>query len=279
MSGTEVAGPALDDEYDNRGHIPGGDLFPALWAERAAALRARLAAAGRWREGLAYGPYRRERFDLALPEGAPAGLMVFVHGGYWRAFDRGDWSHLAAGAVARGWAVALVGYPLCPKVRVSRITAAVAAAIARAAEEVPGPIALAGHSAGGHLVARMLMADVPLPEPVRARIGAVMPVSPVADLRPLRRTAINADLRLDAAEAVRESPALGQPVRAVPLPVVVGAAERPAFLAQARWLAEAWPGGRLIAPLGRHHFDVIELFERPDDPLLAGLLREAAGAG
>jgi arylformamidase len=34
-------------------------------------------------------------YDLFLPEGTPAGLAVFVHGGYWKAFDRSVWSHLA----------------------------------------------------------------------------------------------------------------------------------------------------------------------------------------
>ena len=44
---------------------------------------------------------RRERFVLFLPEVMAVGLMVFVHGGYWRAFDKSDWSHLAAGALAK----------------------------------------------------------------------------------------------------------------------------------------------------------------------------------
>src|SRR3546814_5563195 len=54
----------------------------------------------------------------ALPI-SPAGLAVFVHGGYWMAFDKSSWSHLAAGAVARGWAVALPSYTLCPEARIS----------------------------------------------------------------------------------------------------------------------------------------------------------------
>ena len=78
--------------------------------------------------------------------------MVFVHGGYWRAFDRGLWSHLAAGPLARGWAVAMPGYVLAPEARIAAITAMIADAVAAAAAEVDGPMRLAGHSAGGHLV-------------------------------------------------------------------------------------------------------------------------------
>ena len=82
-----------DDAYANAAHIPGGEAYPARWEARAAAFRA--AAGERLRSGLPYGPHPRQRFDLFLPEGTPRGLVVFVHGGYWRAFDRGTWSHLA----------------------------------------------------------------------------------------------------------------------------------------------------------------------------------------
>ena len=65
----------------------------------------------RARLGLAYGAGERQRFDLFLPQGAARGLLVFVHGGYWMAFGRETWSHLAAGAVALADAVAVAAVP------------------------------------------------------------------------------------------------------------------------------------------------------------------------
>jgi hypothetical protein len=50
----------------------------------------------------------------------------------------------------------------------------------------------------------------------------------------------------------------------------VGADERPAFLDQARWLAEAW-GVELTFETGRHHFDVIEGLEHADSPMMRAL--------
>ena len=47
---------------------------------------------------------------------------MFVHGGYWLRFDRDMWSHLAAGAVARGWACAIPSYTLAPEARISAMT-------------------------------------------------------------------------------------------------------------------------------------------------------------
>ncbi|WP_417733520.1 alpha/beta hydrolase [Roseovarius sp.] len=259
----------LDDAYANVPYIPGGADYPARWSAQAQAFRDALVAQGRADLGLSYGPSERQAFDLFHPEGPAKGLLVFVHGGYWLRFDRSLWSHLAAGALARGWAVAMPSYDLCPAVRIADITVQVARAVTAAAARVDGPIALAGHSAGGHLVARMGMPGV-LPEGIAGRLSHVMPISPVSDLRPLLQTSMNADFHLDMAAAEAESPAL-MPAPAVPVTVWVGADERPVFLDQARWLAEAW-GARHHVAEGRHHFDIIEALADPDSAMMDQLL-------
>jgi len=265
-----------DDAYNNRDHIPDAADFPPRWAVEAATLRERLTAEGRARLDIAYGTTARERFDLFLPEGVALGLAVFVHGGYWRAFDKSDWSHLATGALARGWAVAMPGYTLCPQIRVSGITRQIGAAITAAARELGGPIRLAGHSAGGHLVTRMLCEDAPLPEAVALRIASVVSISGVHDLRPLLLTALNDDLHLDRTEAAAESPALLNPRPGVPVTCWVGADERPEFRRQNALLASIWTGlgveTRAVEEPGKHHFDVIDGLIDPNTDLMAALL-------
>lgn len=259
-----------DVDYDNSGAVPGSDKLPAMWQAAAATFREGLG--DRARLGLPYGATPRERADLFLPKGAPEGLVVFVHGGFWRSRHRHDWSHFAAGALAAGYAVAMPSYTLAPEARISRITLQVARAVAAMAEEVPrGPIRLAGHSAGGHLVARMLCADAMLPAEVAERLARVVAISPVGDLRPLMELSMNDDLRLDAAEAASESPVLARPTLDVPVTVWVGAAELAAFVEQARGLAEAWEAELVEAP-GRHHFDVIDGLLRADSALMERLL-------
>ena len=259
-----------DDAYANVSHIPGAADYPPRWRAAARAWAAEWAATGRCCVGLSYGPGARHRFDLFQPAGSPRGLVVFVHGGYWLKFDCSMWSHLAAGALMRGWAVALPSYDLCPDVRISAITRQVAQAVTAAAGQVEGPLVLTGHSAGGHLVARMLEHGMLAPE-VAARLAHVMPISPLSDLRPLLHTSMNGDLRLDAAEAAAESPRLMRQRLRVPVTVHVGAQERPAFLDQARWLAAAWQAGHVIAP-GRHHFDVIDDLCNPESAMVETLL-------
>lgn len=256
-----------DLAYANADFIPNATQFPPRWSHQATEFRAK---AKNLRTGLRYGPGSRQILDLVLPEGVPHGLVVFVHGGYWRAFSHATWTHLAAGPLAQGWAVALPSYTLAPDERISGITREVARAIDLAAGEVAGPIVLAGHSAGGHLVARMNCADV---APKSAdRIRRILAISPLGDLRPLLHTSMNADLRLDPAEAEAESSALATDRLHIPTTVWVGAQERPAFLDQARGLAEAWPEARLRVAPGRHHFDVIDPLEHPESALTRVLL-------
>ena len=258
----------LDDAYANAAHIPGAEDYPPRWKREAAAFREGLGF--RAQTGISYGDSDRQVFDFFQPEGVPRGTMVFVHGGYWKAFAPSDWSHLAGGALARGWTVAMVGYDLCPDVRISTITREVAAAMTEIAARTQGPLALAGHSAGGHLVCRMTDPLI-LPGEVRDRIEHIVPISPVADLRPLLQTSMNEILQLNEAEAAAESPVNMSPPHGVNVSVWVGADERPAFLEQAELLSRNW-GARNNVVEGRHHFDVIDAMTDPESDMVKALL-------
>ena len=153
-----------------RQHPAWRDLAERLGRSRKA-FREALAAKDRARLDLSYGDGPRNRFDLFLPEGTAKGLVVYIHGGYWVRFDKSSWSHLANGALAHGYAVAMPSYTLCPQARISGIVSEVGAAITEAARMIAGPIHLTGHSAGGHLATRMIAATSPLP-PKSARASA-----------------------------------------------------------------------------------------------------------
>ena len=261
-----------DIAYANADFIPNAADYIDTWVDAAREFRETEAAIGRARLNASYGAHEREKLDLFHPAGRPQGLVVFVHGGYWHKFDRSYWSHFARGCTARGFAVAIPSYPLAPEARISQITRSVARAIETAATYVQGPIHLTGHSAGGHLVARMLCRDVAMPDGVRRMFASVTPISPLSDLRPFLETTMNGVLNLDEAEAFAESPVSHEPLR-IPLTTWVGAEERPAFLDQARWLSETWKCGMRIAP-GRHHFDILDDLEHPDSPLVRSIFRD-----
>lgn len=255
---------AADRAYANGDFIAGAADFPPRWAAKAAAFRAGLGAQARL--DLPYDTGARNHFDLFLPQTTPRGLMMFIHGGYWLAFDRKDFSHLAAGALARGYACAMPSYTLAPQAVISHITSEITAALNAAAAIVSGPITVTGHSAGGHLAARM--ANTGMGGQAGGRINTCVPISPVAELGPLMDTSINESLRLTAAECAHESPARLPLRKGINAYIWVGAQERPAFLWQARTLSEEWDCPWSAAP-ARHHFNVIDDLEDATSPLMA----------
>ena len=156
------------------------------------------------------------------------------------------------------------------------ITRQVAGAITAAATRVPGPLRLCGHSAGGHLVTRMVCRDGPLEPSVRRLVERVVSISGLHDLRPLLKTEMNRDFRMDEAEAAAESAVLATPIDGVELVCWVGADERPEFVRQSDLLANIWSGlgvaTTVVQAPGRHHFDVIDDLADPASALVAALL-------
>ena len=258
----------LDDAYENAGYIDGAADFPPRWAAQAEAFRKQLGF--RAQRGVKYGASPRQVFDFFEPTGVSRGTVMFVHGGYWKAFDNSTWSHLAAGPLAKGYAVAMPSYDLCPDVSIPQIAGQIATALAKVADRTQGPIALAGHSAGGHLVAR-IMDPLLLSADVRDRVGQIVSISPVADLAPLMQTQMNDILGIDSATAATDSPVNMSPPHGVDVTVWVGAEERPAFLEQAEGLSRAW-GAKQFTVEGKHHFDVIDALGDPDSDMVATLL-------
>lgn len=265
-----------DDEFANMAHVEGSEKLLGIWAEQAAAYRKKNSSITQ----ITYGSESREYFDLVLPQGTPKGLVVFVHGGYWIRLSPADWTQLAEGACARGWAVALPGYTLAPDASITHITHQITKAIAHAADQVSGPIVITGHSAGGHLAARMMCSDTALPKAVLNRVRHTVPISGVFDLRPLMWTAMNDLLKLDEAEAVSASPVLSRPyIDAGEGPRVtfwVGAAERPEFVRQNRLMSSMWEGlGAMVSQFedpGMNHFTVVDALRDPDSALVNTLL-------
>ncbi|GAU66425.1 hypothetical protein SSP35_03_00730 [Streptomyces sp. NBRC 110611] len=183
---------------------------------------------------VAYGPHPDQIVDLYGPHGpcrpcgpsagAPAPLVVLVHGGFWRAaYDRRHLSPLAALLAGRGLPVALAEYRRvgagggAPQTFEDVAAAIVTATAVREVPDAGGPV-LVGHSAGGQLA--LLAAARP-----GTPVTRVIAVSPVADLARAHELGLGngavADLlgdapglpeRLAAADPARRPPPAGVPV-------------------------------------------------------------------
>jgi arylformamidase len=269
---------ALDAQYDTRAQI--GDGYDAFNAERS---RASLAARERLSPRLdtCYGTGLRQRLDIfPPPTGAPAApVAVFVHGGFWRAGDKSNFSYLADGLRSLGAVVVIVGYPLCPAASLDEVVGSVRSAlrwILAHAHEFGGDaqrLWLFGHSAGAHLVAMCCCGNGAEGEwPPPNVEGAVM-LSGMYDLEPLRLCHINAQIRLDSEQAARLSPVRLQAMVAGPMIIAVGDEETAEFHRQASEFAAAMAAQRVRAELivvpSANHYTVVRQLATQESPLLA----------
>ena len=264
-----------NDAFDNSSYVSESEQLADRWAAESADYRQAMLARDRAELDIVYGDDQRNRLDLFRGGNRQEALIVFIHGGYWHKFDKSYWSFLAQGAIARGWSVAIPSYTLAPYASISRITQEIGKAIMLAAQKVDGPIRLIGHSAGGHLVTRMLCGDTPLDESTLNRIEHVVPVSGIYDLRPLLLTRMNNILRMSEREARDESPALHIPMSTTPVTLWVGDCERPEFLRQTRLMCEKWQGKyehiHAVYQTGKNHFSVIEDLAITDSKIVNAL--------
>lgn len=231
---------------------------------------------------LRYGDHPDHVIDLRLPAVVSKPLVIFLHGGFWRAeYDRAHTGPLAADLAARGHPVA------CPEYRrvgqpgggwpgtLDDVEAALAALpdLVRPHADPAGAV-LAGHSAGGHLA--LLNAHTP-------GLSGVVALAPVADLAEAHRTGIGSGAvaallgggplevptRFDRADPARRGP--------VPVPTVIvhGDADDRVPLANSAGYAASVGGSscRVEVLDGIDHFAVIDPLSGAWPHVLAALSR------
>jgi len=206
--------------------------------------------------------------DLRLPAGpVTRPLVVFVHGGFWRAaYDRSHAGPMAEDLSARGWPVATVeyrrmgqpggGYPGTFDDAAAAIDAALAAGVGTGA-----PI-VAGHSAGGQIA---LWYAARRPDAV----GGVLGLAPVADFataddRRIGRSVLRELLGGgpdEVPDRYRELDPLGLPLD-VPAVLVHGSEDENVPVELSRAYVDAKPNARLVELPGVDHFAVIDPLTR-----------------
>ncbi len=265
--------------YNNRAAVPDHGAWIAQYKEHSAATLARY----RHALDVRYGPGPLETLDVILPNGTARGTFVFIHGGYWRAFDKSDFEFVAGPMVDQGLAVVLANYDLCPGVSIARIVDQCRRLMLWIAKEGSRQgvnatnVVVGGHSAGGHLAAMMFATDWDsLGLATDPFVGGVT-LSGVHDLKPLVLASMNSDLRLTNAEAARVSPINHASLSVAPLLIAVGGAETTEFIRQSQLIWEAWPENRRPAagPLivaGKHHFSVVVDYADPTSELTLATL-------
>ncbi len=258
-------GPWLDRMYNPRDAVPGHAEHFRQWAEWSAdAMRSEN------RElDVRYGGGPNEHLDIYRAPQGDAPVLVFIHGGYWRSFDKRDHAFVAPAFTRAGVCVVVPNYALCPAVTIPQITMQMVAAVAWTFRNIakhggdPRRIAVVGHSAGGHLASMMLACLWPVygRDLPAGLVNGAMSISGLHDLEPIMHTPfLQPSLHLTRGQVMQASPARLPAPAAGELYAVSGADESEEFTRQARLIRESW--GETRVPVceslaGLNHFSIL----------------------
>jgi arylformamidase len=261
----------LDRQYNNRERVPGYAQHFRDWAAWSAdAMRG-----GSRDLDVRYGGGPSEHLDIFRAANEHAPVMVFIHGGYWRALDKKDHGFVAPAFTREGVCVVVPNYALCPAVTIPDIVMQMVRAVAWTWKNIGryggdrDRIYVAGHSAGGQLAAMMAAClwDVHDPALPKDVVKGAMSISGLHDLDPLMHSPyLQASLHLTPAQVRQASPSRLPPPHQGKLYAVTGALESEEYHRQLEVIRSAWGARRvpvceLIPDL--NHFTVLEAFARP----------------
>ena len=255
----------LERQYDARATVP--DVATELKAYRDASTPM-YDLTPCWRD-VAYGPGPDETLDLFPVAGRPeAPLLVFIHGGYWRALHSQDSVFMAQHLTAQGIAVAAINYTLAPQATLAHIVAQCHRAVTWLLKEAtshgiaPQRTVLAGSSAGAHLAAMLLAPDWQTERgilPLTLHGGVLL--SGLYDLEPVQQCLPNTWLKLSVHEAKQLSPIHYLPDPRLPLYVAIAEHDTDEFKRQSTdYLAACRAQGNPVnwhTALKRNHFNIV----------------------
>jgi len=284
MSGSEVLAAEagwprdrLDADYAARRCVSPA-AFEAIIARYASESAAALALPGA-RRGLVHDHASGERLDLyGTAPGQARPVVVFIHGGYWRALSKDQSAFMAPMLAARGIACAVVDYTLAPAADIAEIVRQCRAALAylwHGADALGidrGRIVACGSSAGGHLTGALLQPGWQAAAGLPAQpLAGALPVSGLFDLAPLAASHVQDWMGFTPAQIAACSPLRHLPDPTPRVSVAVAETETPAFHRHSAAYAAAFGVPVLTIP-GRNHFDVILDLTDPGTALSRALL-------
>ena len=260
----------LDRQYDQRAWAPNAIEVINRYAADSETVRRRLGEP----ETHPYGEGRAATLDLFRAHRPHAPIHVFIHGGAWRTLGKRDSAFAAETFVRAGAHFVALGFELLPVATLDEMVQQVRSAIAwifRNADRLGGDpkrIFVSGHSSGAHLAGTVVTTDwraqFRLPPDV---VKGALCISGTYDLEPVRRSARNAYVQLDAGMVDRLSPARHADNIACPVVVGTGEHESDELKRQARDFAALVERRgvpvRLIEGAGLNHFEIINTLASP----------------
>ena len=248
------------DAFRIRMHVANFDGIVSDIVARSAATRATVPM----QANIAYGDAPSETLDLFFPTEAatPHPVHIFIHGGYWRAFSKSDYSLVADTVVAAGAIAVIVDYALMPAMRMATLVDQVRRAKQWVLDNIsqyggdPDRLTISGHSAGAHL-ATMLFQHGRGP----SRVRSALLLGGLYDLKPLQKSFLKHEIALTDDEVAAFTPMKKQYDASTDVMVVVGAKETLPFHQQANTFSRKLSSQGLTVSqrivVNRNHMDSV----------------------
>lgn len=251
---------ALDAAYDQAAYAPNRDQILARFAHMSELTRRRLGDPQR----LSYGERPIEGLDLYRTKKPDAPVLVFVHGGAWRAGMARDYAFPAETLVNAGAHFAVLDFSNVLETNGDLMPMAeqVQRGIAWVAEKFPA-VYVCGTSSGAHLAGVAATCSLPVKGYV---LGSGM-----YDLRGPRLSKRSAYVKFtDSTEDALSPQRHLERIRA-PITLVYGSLETPEFQRQSKDFADALTragkAAEIIRAEGYNHFELTETLANPYGPL------------
>jgi arylformamidase len=251
----------LDNQYNNRLHVPDFATYLERWDARSEATREKYA----FIKDLQYGNHPREYLDIFSSNTPNAKVLVFIHGGYWQMFDKTKFHFVAEAFLPHRVTTVLINYPLAPAATMDEMVASCCKAMLWLQQNLAAfnananEVYIAGHSAGAHLAA-MIMCTQWVNE-LQNAIKGICLLSGLFNLIPIQLSYRNEALQMNKEMAIRNSPVELVPTHPCPLLVATGAAETEEFKDQSRELYNNCKNKATVELLelqGLNHFSILD---------------------
>lgn len=263
---------AIEKQYNPRTTVTPDEL--ARFTELGARLseEARQKYAGRYDLRFGEGPLENADFFYCGKPNRP--LMVFFHGGYWRARDKKDYSFVVNGVLPLDCSVVVMNYDLCPAVTVHEIVAQTKRGLEWVHEQAQSwqidvnQIYVSGHSAGAHIIAATLAQTGTDFQLKQHQIKKAYLISGVFDVEPVLEISVNEEVKLQPSDVQVLSPVRHPFASDVAYEVIVGGAEPKDWIGESERMAahltrQGCKVGLHVLP-GLNHYTVLHEMDRPE---------------
>jgi arylformamidase len=239
--------PDLNRQYNNRLQTPDFAVYLSGYEASSRDVENTV----KFEKDLSYGIHERERLDIYPGKNIDAPVVVFIHGGYWRSFDKSSFRFVSSAFRSTGATVICINYPLAPTATIDQIVLSCEKALIWITEKYKGDVYLLGHSAGAHLAAMLLTKEI------GHKIKTMAGLSGIYNLIPIQKSELNDTLGMDEAMSLRNSPVILKPVHPVPVFLAVGAEETDEFKAQTMELSLVWDNVVVLEAIQENHFSIV----------------------